>query len=362
MGFLILLLLILAGCSRDFNNPYLPSSPDYAGSAWAVDNNGNGVADSVEKYAPGCTGGPETCLAFARGQSQNGGKPPGDTGKPGPIMVESISAPDFKLSVGETRPAQVQLLPDNATSRNYELSSRNGNVALVRPEGIFAVGEGSTIIAMHALDGSDKRGQFQVTVVAAVKNVAAKDLIVDIGAGAVSPDLAFTPPEAAGADFFLTGGDPVIAKVTADRRHIEPLGPGNASFKVQLPDNAAVSDDFTVTVRPSVVRVEGIRAEDMEFSLLDLLAPQRKKPVLVWVPANATEQRYLLTSANPNVARIVGDSVEAGFTGQTDVTVATVDGGRQATFRVTVGLLNLCTGPCNGNGKNNKNKGSGGDK
>ncbi|MDB5047451.1 MAG: repeat containing lipoprotein [Fibrobacteres bacterium] len=347
MGILILILLVLCGCSRNFDSPYLPDSPDYAGNAWTLDGDGDGVADSVEKYAPGCTQGAETCLALARNQYQVAlGKPPSDTGKSDPIPVESITAPDLRLSVGETRPAQVQLLPANATSRNYELSSQNGNVAVVRPGGIYAAGEGSTDIIVHALDGSDKLGRFKVTVVAAVRKITARNLILSVGSGAAAPDLTITPPEAAGADFFLTGGDPVVAVVTADLKHIEPTGPGNTSFKVRLPDNSGVTAVFTVTVKPSTVSVESVRAEDMEFSLINLLDPLRKQPVLTWVPANATDQRYTLVSDNPHIARIVGDSVEAGFTGQTRVTLTTVDGGRTTSFQVTVGLVDLCNGKC----------------
>jgi hypothetical protein len=358
MGILILILFVLCGCSRNFDSPYLPSSPDYAGSAWSLDSDGNGVADSVEKYAPGCTQGAEACLALARDQYRAALGKPGDTSNPvtGPIPVESITAPDMKLSVGETRPAQVQLLPLNATSRNYELSSQNGNVAVVRPGGIYAAGEGTTMITVHALDGSDKLGRFQVTVVSAVRKITARDLTLNVGSGAAAPDLVISPPEAAGADFFLTGGDPVIAVVTADRKHIEPTGPGNTSFKVQIPDNSAVTAAFRVTVKASTVYVESVRAEDMVFSLLSLLDPLRKQPVLTWVPANATDRRYTLASDNPRIARIVGDSVEAGATGQTRVTLTTLDGARKTSFQVTVNLVDLCAGQCGGKGKN-KDKG-----
>ncbi|HKP95309.1 MAG TPA: hypothetical protein VJ385_06085 [Fibrobacteria bacterium] len=162
-----LILPALAGCSRDFDSPYLPSSSGYAGSAWSLDGDGDGVADSVEKYAPGCRNGPQACLDRARTIAGAVPVDTGGTGSGNAILVESISAPDLRLTVGETRQAQVKMLPENATSRNYEMSSQNGDVAVVRPGGIFAVGTGSTFIAMHALDGSDKEGRFKVTVVSA---------------------------------------------------------------------------------------------------------------------------------------------------------------------------------------------------
>jgi hypothetical protein len=170
MGFLILILLCLAACSRDFDSPYLPSSSQYAGSEWSQDDDSNGVADSVEKYAPGCRNGPEECLSQSLAQALED-NPPGDSTGPGSgILVESISAPDMRLTVGETEQAEVELLPSNSSSRNYEMSSQDGEVAVVRPGGIFAAGVGTTHIIIHALDGSDKVGKFKVTVFSAGKN------------------------------------------------------------------------------------------------------------------------------------------------------------------------------------------------
>jgi hypothetical protein len=341
---------LLAGCSRDFSSPYLPTSPEFAGSAWTQDHDGNGVADSVEKYAPGCSNAPSSCLAIALAQAGATGNP-ADTSHHGVILVQSVSAPDLRLAVGETRPADVKLLPENATSRNYELSSQNGNVAVVRPSGIYGAGLGTAIVTVHALDGSDKIGQFQVTVVSAAVKVEAKNLTVKTDAGAVAPDLAFSPPEASATDYVLTGGDPVIAVVTADRKHLEPVGPGKTSFKVQVPDNAAVWDTFNVTVQAAKVPVEAAQAEDISFSLINPGDPLRKKPAIAWTPANATDQGYTLASANPRIAKVVGDSVEAGITGRTTITLVTKDGGFRSTFKVTVSLLDICTGECDDKGK-----------
>jgi hypothetical protein len=263
MGVLILILLFLAGCSRDFDNPYLPTSSDYAGADWSLDRDGNGVADSVEKYAPECQGDPGGCLERARDRFRTvTAKPVADTSTPDtgggkPILVESISAPDLRLTVGEMRPAQVELLPVEATSRTYELSSRNGDVAVVKPGGIYAAGVGTASITVHALDGSGKTGEFRVIVNA--------------------------PPG----------------------------------------------------------RVESLKAEDMAFSLLNLLEPKRKAPSLAWKPEDAADKRYTLASDDPEVARIVGDSVEAVGTGKAKVTVLSLDGGKKAVFTVEVELLDL---------------------
>jgi hypothetical protein len=268
MGFLAALVLAcLAACSRDFDNPYLPSSSKYAGAEWSSDGDGNGVADSVEKYAPGCGRGPDICLSLAldnaRALASGGGDSSGHD--PDVIPVEAISASDLLLAVGETKRARILILPGNATSQAYELSSEDGRIAIVTPEGIYGAGPGSTTITVHALDGSDKEGR------------------------------------------------------------------------------------FLVTVSEAGVAVKSVEAEDMGFYLFSLGDPaaQRKPPIVSWKPENATDKGYTLHSNNPDVARIVGDSIEpGGAIGKTMVTLVANDGGHRARFRVTVGWLDLCGGDC----------------
>ncbi|MDB5106578.1 MAG: hypothetical protein JWP91_4267 [Fibrobacteres bacterium] len=351
LSFILALLTGLTGCSRDFNSPYLAEPQDNT-SPWAIDSDHDGVADSVEKYAPGCTSEADICLALAQ-QAQALGKPAGD------VLVTSISAPDMTLAVGETKSAQVQLLPANATSKNYELSSKNGNVAVVRPGGIYAAGEGTSTVTVHALDGSDKTAQFKVTVVAAVKKISAKNLTLKLGSGAVAPDVAFAPPEAAAtasAGFFLTGGEPAIAVVTADRRHVEARGPGTTTFLVLLNDNP-VAGAFDVKVEAPAKRVESAQAEPMSFTLLNLLESGRKRPVVHWTPSDAADKEYALASSNARVAKIVGDQVEAGVPGQAYVTLVTHDGGFKSYFSVTVSLLAVCDKDDCEEEKDNKGKG-----
>lgn len=250
-------LLLLAGCGREYDSPYVPTSPEYAGYAWARDFDGDGVADSVEKYAPGCQGVPKECLDLARDRylTLAGTPPPA----PGPIRVGSITVSDMTLLEGETRPVQVVVLPADATRPEYEMGSQNGEVAMVTSGGIYAAGKGTTIVTVHALDGSDVRAQFLVTVNA-------------------QPERVFP--------------------------------------------------------------VDGVAAQDMVFSLLTLGEPLRKKPVITWKPSNATDKDYTLTSENPRLARIVGDSVEAtGALGKTIVTLRTHDGGLETSFQVEVTLL-----------------------
>src|SRR3954464_10030008 len=59
------------------------------------------------------------------------------------ILIESLSASDLRLSVGQTKPAPVTVLPANASSPLYEMTSSKPGVAEVTPDGIHGSGAGS---------------------------------------------------------------------------------------------------------------------------------------------------------------------------------------------------------------------------
>lgn len=83
---------------------------------------------------------------------------------PSGILIESLSASDLRLTVGETKPAPVTVLPSNATSPLYEMTSSKPEVAEVTSDGIHGTGAGSATITVHALDGSGKTTKFHVIV------------------------------------------------------------------------------------------------------------------------------------------------------------------------------------------------------
>jgi hypothetical protein len=135
------ILTVLAGCERDFSAPWIPTSPSDSGSV---------VASKPETPVKKDT------LVI-----------PVNT-KPVSILIESLSASDLRMNVGETKPAAVTVLPKNATSPHYEMTSSKPDVAAVTANGIRGAGAGSATITVHALDGSDKTTHFHVIVDAVV--------------------------------------------------------------------------------------------------------------------------------------------------------------------------------------------------
>jgi len=130
-------ILILWGCNeRDFS-VQLPSSPSDSGSVAAA----KPVSPTQEKK--------DTASIQV-----------GTTG----ILIESLSATDLRLNVGQTKPAPVTVLPANASSPLYEMTSSKPGVAEVTADGIHGSGAGSATVTVHALDGSGKTTHFHVVV------------------------------------------------------------------------------------------------------------------------------------------------------------------------------------------------------
>ncbi len=130
-------ILILWGCNeRDFS-AQLPSSPSDSGSVAVA----KPVSPTQEKK--------DTVSIHV---------------ETGAILIESLSASDLRLTVGQTKPAPVSVLPADASSPLYEMTSSKPGVAEVTADGIHGSGAGSATVTVHALDGSGKTTHFHVIV------------------------------------------------------------------------------------------------------------------------------------------------------------------------------------------------------
>lgn len=127
----------LLGCERDFSTPLLTAPSD----STAV------PAQKPDTAKPKPDPDPDPDPVVSR-----------------PVLIESLAAGDLRLTVGQTKPAPVTVLPANATSPLYEMTSSKPGVAEVTPDGIRGAGAGSATITVHALDGSEKTTKFHVVV------------------------------------------------------------------------------------------------------------------------------------------------------------------------------------------------------
>lgn len=135
-----LAMAVLTGCGRDFSES-LAATP----------------SDSVS-------------VAVAKPVSSPQAKKDSSSAKANtPILIESLTASDLRMKVGETKPAPVTVLPSNATSPLYEMTSSKPGVAEANSDGIHGTGAGSATITVHALDGSGKTTRFHVIVDAIIE-------------------------------------------------------------------------------------------------------------------------------------------------------------------------------------------------
>jgi uncharacterized protein YjdB len=401
---------ILISCRRDFDSPYMPGSPGYAGDDWTRDEDGNGVADSLDKYSPSCKQSPKACLENAKVISRISGQPnslsardmilwigdsaqspnllwtpaegsvrgyelsSSDTAKvkirdgklwaaskgsaqisvsvpgadslsayfiatvvSGGIRVESVSARDLTLRVGRDTTADVVWNPADADFREYSLVSDQPLVARIVDRNIRGVFPGKANITLITRDGSHKTA-FSVIVkdgpeLVYTSSLAAEPMFLIKGGPAETPVLQWTPANVTDKIYKLVPVEEGVVTVTDDGQQVKAIKAGNAQVLVKALDGSGKATEISVIVADEAVPVAGIQAADMNLVQgSDLVAP-----LLTWLPAEATNRKYTLTSSDPGVAIVSTGKVMPVAMGTSEFTVTTDEGGFKDTFTVTVG-------------------------
>lgn len=310
----------LAGCERDFQHPFLPDGDTSLGSAWSRDGNGNGVADSVEKYAPGCASGPAECLRKAQANAglNSGG-------------LESVSAEAMSLLAGgPATPPRWSWQPANLSGLAYTLVSDNPGVAeaadsLIRP---LAPGSAGFTLTARTSSGQERAARFTVTVSKArvpVKGIRARDLVLAPGESRL-PEVVIEPADATDPRYEILTHDPLIAFVRQGM--LVGAAAGRTLITVRTLDGGHEAVFQAVVHR----KVEGITIRPL--TLKADAKPQA--PLLDFIPADATDKGYALSGGDARVAVITADGkIRPVGPGSTRMT-ATVEGGLKAEFPVTV--------------------------
>jgi hypothetical protein len=176
----------LVSCQRDFDSPYVPGNSGYAGDDWTRDEDGNGIADSVDKYAPGCTLPPKQCMENAKVIGKlSGGQ-------------NALSARDMILWLDDSaRTPALVWTPAEGSVRGYVLSSSDS--AKVKPMGgkLRPMALGNAQITVTVPGADSLFASFIAKVVTGgkkVESVSAKDIVVQVGHDA-SPEIAWVPSD-----------------------------------------------------------------------------------------------------------------------------------------------------------------------
>lgn len=405
------ILAIVVSCRRDFDSPYMPGSPGYAGDEWTKDADGDGVADSLQKYSPACGSSPKTCLenakVISRITSQRNtliardillwaGDPPhepdlewtpaegalrgyvlfsSDSAKvkirdglllpvsagnaqisvtvpgadslvasfiakvvSGGIRLESVSAKDISVNVGRDAMAEVAWSPENADFRDYSLISDQPLVArIVDGQTIRGVFPGKANITLVTMDGSRKTA-FSATVsdgpqVVYASALAAETMYLVKGGKPETPVLQWSPSNVTDRIYKLVPVETRFVTVTPDSQQVVALEAGSTLVLAKALDGSGKATEFTVVISAEAMPVAGILAADMNL----IQGADAVPPLLTWIPEEAANRKYTLTSADHGVAIVSSGKVMPISMGTSRFTVTTEEGGFKAGFTVTVG-------------------------
>jgi uncharacterized protein YjdB len=320
------ILAILISCRRDFDSPYMPGSPGYAGDEWTRDADGNGVADSLDKYSPACGASPKTCLDNAKVISRISSQ------------RNTLTARDILLWVGDSpQEPNLEWIPSEGALRGYALFSSDSSKVKVRGGLLLPVSPGSAQISVTVPGADSLVASFIAKVVSGgirLESVSAKDISVKVGRDAMA-DVAWSPANADFRDYSLISDQPLVARIV-DGQTIRGVYPGKANITLVTMDGSRkTAFSATVSNGPQVVYASVLTAETMYL----VKGGNPETPVLHWSPANVTDMIYKLVPVESRFVTVTADSQQVVplQAGSTMVLAKALDGSGKATeFTVVV--------------------------
>ena len=165
------------------------------------------------------------------------------------IALESAT-----IKVGETTKAKVTITPEDATNKEYTITSSDTKVATVSGDTITAIGKGTTEIKVTTKDGN-KTSSATLTVVEATVSVSSVKLTLDkttikVGETA-NATIAVSPENATNKEYELKSADEKIAKV--EGTVITAISEGQVDITVTTKDgNKQDTVKLTVDALPKV--------------------------------------------------------------------------------------------------------------
>ncbi len=344
-------LVCLACLDRNYENPFISESGKNVSEDWKRDLDGNGIADSVEFYVPGCRATPSECLAQAVIQSQivaaKQDFPTKDTSHvdsviitPPALAVTSIQAEAIYIPMGVAKAVpSVSVLPRNAKNQGYTLVSLNDALVRVSGTDLVPVSPGIAKIVATSNDGGFTF-EFDATVFLKDTNiyeqgVSAADMQLVVGDAPLAPTLLWAPVDVTNRGYSLTSSDPTRVLVVADGGipACKAIAAGEATLTLKT-QGKGLTVTFLVLVKPApilTVPVLGITAADMILEL----GGADQTPKVGFAPLAATHKSYSLVSDQPGIASVSGTSIHAVSGGKSRVTITSMDG-PSSTFEVTV--------------------------
>jgi len=187
----------------------------------------------------------------------------------------SLDAKVITLNVGDTKTLLASTRPESAVESGFEWSSSNNAVATVNDKGVTrAVGQGSTTIAVTALDGG-KTASCNLTVVQPVKNVSLDRNAWTLERGnSRTLNARINPANATNQKLTWSSSDTSVARVSNDGQ-IEAISKGKATITVTTDDGnktAKCSLSVVLSDEQWIGLVERISKETFQYFVYEYTA------------------------------------------------------------------------------------------
>lgn len=253
-----------------------------------------------------------------------------------PVKGIALSTSSATLYVGDpSLDITAALTPANATEKTIDWSSSDSKVASVTPGAalravVKPLNPGETTITATTKDGGFT-ATCEVTVKRHVSGVSLNKASINMYVGETEPLTAtVAPADASDKAVSWSSGNSAVASVSKDGK-VTANEPGTAVIKV-VTNDLSKEATCTVTVKRHVSGVSVNKSE------LTIHTGETATLAATVSPADASDKTVSWSSSRPEIVS-VGEKdgkVTANKPGEAVITVKTVDGGHQATCKVTV--------------------------
>lgn len=256
-----------------------------------------------------------------------------------PATSIAITPEELIIEIDDTFFLDATVSPSNATNSNVVWSSTDATVASVSQEGfITALSEGTTIITVRTVDGSNLSAVSDITVLEIFDvtgvSLSPENLSMDIG------DLSqfvvtIAPENATNKNVMWSSSDESIA-IVDENGLVTALSEGDVTITVTSQDGnySAISNVQVLADEPSEIVVTSVEVTPEELSLEIETSEQLSVTVL---PVEATNVNVTWTSSDETIATVSSEGLVQGIAvGDATISVTTEDGGYVASVMVEV--------------------------
>ncbi len=367
--------LILTAClDRSYDNPFLSGSD--VSEDWKTDRDGNGIADSVEAYAPGCRDLPAECLRQAKAGSviaQNLANKIGKDTVPAGVVTPAVPpivtpitinppldtvqtpvAPKdtvrdtlivttplitvtgiqsqaiyIPMGVSQVVPS-ISVLPRDAKNQGYTLQSLDGTIVKVTGTALVPVKPGVATIRALSAEGRFT-SDFQATVFLKDTNryeekVAVAPMTLVAGDPPLAPQITWTPADVTIRGYTLVSSDSshVLVVMQNGLPECKALAAGEANLTLKTLGKG-LNAIFHVVVNPAPIVIVPVTAIAAANTVLNLGAADQL-PAVTYTPSNGTNKHYRLASDQSGIVSVTVTGLHAVSGGTAHITITSVDG------------------------------------